>query len=353
MKINREDFQTLGGKHDISEDTLDQFWNDLESKNNSGLNIPNLAYYLGAMVIISAMAWYLTKAWVDASGLSITIMGAVYFVIFAVAGHFLYRKDSLKIPGGLLLTVAVSVIPLLVFGIERLTGLWPESRWGHADYQSLIDNSWIIIEVATVSVGLVFILKYRFPFLTLPVALALWYLSMDLAPLIFGDPVSELRQKAWTSIVFGLVTLFSAYLIDRRTNKDFAFWGYLFGLMAFWGGMTVMDSDSETGKLVYCLINLALMFVSVFLQRRVFLVFGAMGLFYYLGYLSYNVFEDSMIFPIVLTMIGLLIIGLGIFYHQKRDQIDAGLQKLIPDGLKRFAPRNRLSDEGKSGGDRQ
>jgi hypothetical protein len=74
--------------------------------------------------------------------------------------------------------------------------------------------------------------------------------------------------------------------------------------MAFWGGLSLMESDSELRKLLYCLINLGLMFVAVFLERRAFLVFGAMGVFGYLGHLSYSIFKNSMLFPLALTLIG-------------------------------------------------
>lgn len=342
MKITKEEFQTVGKQHELSEETLNRFWSDLESRNTSGLNVPNLAYYLGAMVIISAMGWFMTEAWDDESGWAITLLGGLYFGIFALAGHFMYRKSQLKIPGGLLLTVAVSVVPLLVYGIEEVTGFWPDSQIGYGKYHSKIDSSWIIMEVVTFLVGVAFLLKYRFTFLTFPVTLALWYMSMDLAPLILGNSYRGWEQRAWISLGFGLVMLIATYFIDRRTKQDFAFWGYLFGLMAFWGGMSSLHNDGETGKFIYCLINLGLMFVAVFLQRRVFLVFGAIGIFLYLGYLANRVFEDSLLFPIFLTILGLSIIMLGVLYHSKRNQIDAWMQKMIPDSVKRFAPGNRI-----------
>ena len=77
-----------------------------------------------------------------------------------------------------------------------------------------------------------------------------------------------------------------AYWIDQRTSEDYSSWGYLFGLLAFWGGLSLMESGNQWNKFLYCLINVALMLLSVLLQRRVFIVFGALGVFGYLGYLS-------------------------------------------------------------------
>jgi CHASE2 domain-containing sensor protein len=54
------------------------------------------------------------------------------------------------------------------------------------------------------------------------------------------------------------------------------------------------------------------------LRRPVFMVFGAMGVAAYLGYLSYEVFADSLLFPLVVTLIGLGVIGLGLLYQKRR-----------------------------------
>jgi hypothetical protein len=101
------------------------------------------------------------------------------------------------------------------------------------------------------------------------------------------------HERLWISLWFGLLILLASYFADRRTREDFAFWGNLFGLMAFWGGMSLMESDSEWRKFLYCIINVALILLAVFLKRRVFVVFGACGVFGYLGYLSYAVHSFS------------------------------------------------------------
>ena len=87
------------------------------------------------------------------------------------------------------------------------------------------------------------------------------------------------------AVWFGLAVLLIAYLVDLRSRagQDFAFWGYVFGLMAFWGGLSSMESGNEWTKLAYCLINVGLIGLSVLLSRRVFAVFGAFGVLGYSG----------------------------------------------------------------------
>jgi ABC-type molybdate transport system permease subunit len=135
--------------------------------------------------------------------------------------------------------------------------------------------------------------------------------------------------------------LLVAFCIDERSEEDYAFWGYFFGLLAFWGGLSLMESGSEWGKALYCLINVGLMLLSVLLQRRVFMVFGAMGVFGYLGYLSYDVFKDSLMFPFALSFLGVLIIALGIWYQRRREAIEQVVLGLVPASVQAILPKTR------------
>ena len=153
--------------------------------------------------------------------------------------------------------------------------------------------------------------------------------SHKMENLIFGSPL------AWC------ITR-SAYLVDiriRRRDGDFAFWLYLFGLMAFWFGITFMGNGSEFQKFIYCLINLGLMLLSVILGRKVFMVFGAIGVFGYLSHLAYSVFEDSLLFPFALTALGILIIYLGVLYQRQSRNLERLFEGLLPQGVRQFFPR--------------
>jgi hypothetical protein len=177
--------------------------------------------------------------------------------------------------------------------------------------------------------------RYRLPFLVMPVAVTLWYMSMDLAPFLFDAEVGWEARKL-VSLWFGLLMVLLAFWVDIRARfeKDFAFWLYLFGVLAFWGGLSLMNSDSELGRFMYLCINVALIVVGAVLSRRVFAVFGGLGIASYLGYLAYRVFSDSLLFPFVLTVIGLAIIYLGILWQRHEAKLSAGLRASLPGALR-------------------
>jgi hypothetical protein len=110
----------------------------------------------------------------------------------------------------------------------------------------------------------------------------------------------------------------------------------VFGVMAFWGGLTSMDSHSELGKLAYCGINVLLIAVGAALSRRVFAAFGGIGVALYLGHLSHTVFRDSLLFPVALSGIGFGVIWLGVKWQRHEAAIGRWGRAFLPAGARAF-----------------
>lgn len=282
---------------------------------SKGFNLVTVAYYFGAMLMITACAWFLGDKW-DALGSSgILVTTVIYFILAAALGWWL-RNRGFPIGGGLLITVAVCLVPLITYTIQDIAGLWPTTDPGeYEDYYTYIHGSLIVMELATIVAASIALWFTRFGFLTAPLAFSFWFFSMDVAALILGDATLEGNGRAWISVIVGLITMGIGYFLDRTLNKpeesrseDYAFWCYLFGLMAFWGGLTSMNSDSEFNKAIYAVINIGLIGIAIKLKRTVFLVFGAIGIHAYLGHLAYRVFQNSFLFPFVLAFLGLSLI---------------------------------------------
>src|SRR5216110_1507117 len=70
-----------------------------------GLNLVTVAYYFGAMLMISACAWFLGDKWDSLGSVGVLITSTIYFVIAAGVGWWL-RGKGYVVGGGLLITVA-------------------------------------------------------------------------------------------------------------------------------------------------------------------------------------------------------------------------------------------------------
>src|SRR5207244_2586927 len=140
------------------------------------------------LIVIGAMGWFMTEAWERFGGGGIFLIAVAYATGFVLAGRVLWKRERL-IPGGLLVTMAVCTTPLAIYGLERWIGIWPAEDPGpYTRFHPFIHASWLLMEAGTIAAGCVALRFVRFPFLTAPVAYALWYMSMDLTPLLFGRP---------------------------------------------------------------------------------------------------------------------------------------------------------------------
>ena len=304
-------------------------------------DMAHLLWYAGALIVMGAMGLFSTLAFSSMGGGALTATAVVYAILFTIAGHHLWYVRNLRIPGGLLIAIAVSMAPLAVYGIQEAYGMWGQfGRPGTVhDFYVWIKGSWVFMELAAIVAAVIALRFYPFPFIVMIIAFALWFMSMDLTPWFFGRAEFIFGEKSIVSLWFGLAVLVVAYLVDRRERSgDFAFWLHLFGMIAFWGGLTSTGGGGELGKLVYALINVGLLLMSVLLGRRVYAVFGTLGIAMYLGHLSYEVFKDSLMFPFALSLIGIAIIALGLLYHRNQAALTAWVERNIPDALRRLRP---------------
>ncbi len=174
--------------------------------------------------------------------------------------------------------------------------------------------------------GLLAIKVVPFSFLTAPITFATWAMAtLDIAGLIWNSPSAF--QETLVTVLFGSAMVSISVVLDRKNyQQDFAFWGYIFGGLALWGGLTYYffscDGWDSTcvlygpWRIAYGLISTGLMVVAVFLNRQVFVVYGGFGVAIYLFWIVDRLFSDSWAFPIVLTLVGLLIIYSGIKIQQ-------------------------------------
>ena len=301
----------------------------------------SILWYAGALIVIGAMGMFSTLAFSQMGGTALTITAVVYAALFMAAGHYLWSVKNLRTPGGLLIAIAVSMTPLAVYGIQDSYDLW--SKFGKPgtvrDFYVWIKGSWIFMEVAAIAAATLALRFYRFPFIVVIVAFALWFMSMDIVPWITDSLSKDFETQRQVSIWFGPGMIMSAVVVNaRQRTGDFAFWLYLFGVMTFWGAITASSSTPVLAKVLYCAMNVGFLGLAIILGRRVFAVFGTMGLALSLVNFSQTVFGDSLLFPFALSLIGVGIIALGLYYYRHQDAVARWIDERLPAPLKRLRP---------------
>jgi len=319
MKISEKELERAVVGAGLSPDQSHAIWRELQvtPQSEGHFEPAHVGYFFGALLVIGAMGWFITEGWDSFPGWKLTTIATGYAVVFVLGARQLWNRSLFKVPGGLLATIAVCMTPLAIYGVERQLGWWPAASPGsYFNFHPFIHASWILMEIGTVLAGIVALRWFRFPFLTAPIVYALWYMSMDATAYWFGENEWQWHDRCLISAVFGAVTLLVSYWIDGRSDLDFSYWGYLFGLLMFTGGLSGMETGSELAKAGYCLVHLGLIFVSLLLRRKVFLVFGALGVFGYLCNEAYTYFRYSVAFPFLLTLIGIGLIAAAMLYKK-------------------------------------
>ncbi|MDB5618415.1 hypothetical protein [Tardiphaga sp.] len=312
--------------------------------NGPKFDIVHLLWYAGALVVISAMGLFSTLAFSQMGGQALTATALIYAGLFWAAGHYLWTAKKLRTPGGLLIAVAVAMTPLAVYGLQDAWGAWTEfgKPAQMRDFYQWIKGSFVFMELATIAAAIVALYFYRFPFIVFIMAVALWFLSMDVVPWIAGTSYGNWELSRKVSIWFGLGILVAAVIVNlRQRGGDFAFWLYLFGVLTFWGGITSSSNGTALDKALYCALNIGFLILAVALSRRVFAVFGTIGIAIYLGDLADKLFKDSILFPFALSLIGIGIIALGLYVHRKQHVISAWVEAQLPESLLRLRAEQR------------
>lgn len=326
MKINKPQFIDAASQVGISSEKIEAFWKKLEETQPSVL--PQYLFYFGAMLILSTMLWFMSVGFELFGAKGIFFLALIYAIIFVLLGHQLWQKQ-LKIPAGLLITLAVCMGSLALYSFMVIYNLWP----GEAFYDFSL-NRRIVIQIGTIFLGSIALYFYPFHFLIVPILLSAWLLVNDL--LLFWRADYTWKQESWVSLFFGLALIVLSLFLERYKKREFAFWTILFGTIIFWIGLNGVAWDSAGAMFIYLLVNLAMILFYFLIRRNVLMIFGTLGVFLYLTYLAYDIFENNILFPFALTIIGLAIIYIGIQLQKNADRIEAALIKILPKKMRSF-----------------
>jgi hypothetical protein len=325
----------------------------LRRQSPSGAAVPrfdltHVLWYAGALIIIGAMGLFTNEAFNQMGGWALAACGAIYAAVLWAIGHRLWKSPALRVPAGLLVAGAVSMVPLIIYGVQDALDLWKYAQGDPGQYKNFfpyVHGSWLYMEIGAILAAVIAVWRYPFSFILLIAAVALWFMSMDLALWFTRTPEGyydwEIRRQV--SMWLGIAMIAAAWAIDvvrSSDGPDYPFWIHIFGVMAFWGGLTMTEGGTELQKFLYCLVNVGLVGLSVFLNRRVYAVFGALGIATYLGYLSYEVFKNVILFSFALSAIGLAVIGLGLLLNRNRARIASAMDRMLPEQLRWLRPEH-------------
>jgi hypothetical protein len=283
-----------------------------------GLNFVSLAYYFGGFMILLAYTIFMGLQWESLEFTGQIAISLFTIVVLWAIGYFLQRS-GFRIAGGLLIFAGTGIVPLFVFTVQRALGIWPDDQtYAYMEFYRIVAQTWILLELISIGVAVIVIWRVRFTLISLLIAFWTWFLSMDITRWVSQSDYwtwSDREQIVSTMIGVGMLGL--GVWLQRRTKQDYSFWFYLFGHIIVLSHLSALTLNREGFLgIVYLAVYLSFVVASVWLQRRVFLVFGAIGCYSYLSYLAFRVFEGALGFVFALGVIGLLIVLTAVGYQK-------------------------------------
>ncbi|MDG3085814.1 hypothetical protein P7F88_06775 [Vibrio hannami] len=231
MNINRSTLKKATDKGIITAEQAKALCIFIESEqqNTAQFTFTHLLYYFGALIAIGAMTLLMNLGWSSFGGLGILLFSLIYAAIGLYLANS-FNNKGLRVPSGLCATFIICLTPLAVFGLQDWLGLWPEGV-DYREYHRVIEWHWIYMELSTLVVSALIFVRFRYPFMLMPVAITLWYMAMDVAVMIVG-PDAEWQTRKLITMYGGLLMTAFALLVDYKTrdSDDYAFWLYLWSV---------------------------------------------------------------------------------------------------------------------------
>lgn len=284
------------------------------------LDVGSIVMYIGAFLILFALTIFIGSAWDDMSRFA-----QFAWALVAVGGlwslGWLVRSRLSAVTGGnLLIFAGTGAVPLLVYTVQRLAGWWPDdSARDYEDFYDRILAVWIVMELVSILVALAVIVRIRFPLIMLLIGFWTWFLSMDLARWISGDEKWRWHEREhWIGAALGVVLAGAAAYLFWTGRRPYGMWLALFANLVWYGhlGSLALDHEATVARLLFPLLAIVAIIASVWLQARVYLVFGALALYSWVAYLVFDVFGSGLGVTFALVVIGVFIVLTGVLYQR-------------------------------------
>ncbi|MGQ0650081.1 MAG: DUF2157 domain-containing protein [Gemmatimonadaceae bacterium] len=295
------------------------------AERSRGLTGVNVAYAIGALLVLFAFAWFLVSRWATLGPWGVLAVVAGYAAVLVGTGWQLGRIGFPR-AAGLAFMLSVTLAPLVAWSILTLVGEWPplEPNEITRHYRPWMATRYLVLDLSTILVALLVWRKRRFPALIFPIAVALWWTWFHLSELVeLGMDMESYRE--WIMLGCGLALLAMADMMERWQRRtgvreregDYAGALWYVGLLGFTFAYVMIWEDSNDWKHLMPFVSAGLIALSLATRRRGFVAVGVLGVFGYLAYLASDVFKTGAAFPLVLATLGVLTI-LSTVWLQRR-----------------------------------
>ncbi|OGX24548.1 MAG: hypothetical protein A3D10_08335 [Omnitrophica WOR_2 bacterium RIFCSPHIGHO2_02_FULL_48_11] len=163
-----------------------------------------------------------------------------------------------------------------------------------------------------------YIFLRKIVFMIFSISFGTWLFFSFSTYLIDGNPALDTwRVAGYRCLIAALTYIFLGYYWRERESKVLSDWLYGFGVMGFLGAALALGGWSPQQNIFWELIFpglvFGIIFLSVYLKNKSFLVFGALYLMAYIIKITSEYFSQSLGWPLALVLAGFMLMGIGYF----------------------------------------
>jgi hypothetical protein len=286
--------------------------------------------YIGVFLVLVASIVFVALGWNDMGKTEQMMWGTLAVAMPWIGGTFLRRSGQPLAEHGSDVLMAVGSLALIMFTytFANLVGWWPErsTRQANLDREQEI---LLIGQVASVAASAWFAFRFQAAWMLAISGLVGW-LAWSQAIERFWRDDRATDTDLWKMALYGVALIVFGLIIDRLAWRQHAFVLLFVGLVVaflFLGIDAYDDALGPTGLLFLAMAFVAIV-LSAFTEFRVFLIFGALGLYGWLSALVVETFGGSRPVAFGLILLGALIVALGLLWqsrlgdwvHHRRDR---------------------------------
>jgi hypothetical protein len=219
--------------------------------------------YTGAFVVLVAgvglLSWLASE---HSDGAFFGWSALVFFVLAVVAIGFEVAGE--RVTAGLFAFVSLIMFSIFVGSFEDLIGILDA---GDAPFEGF---RWglLLFDLVIITASLILLGRFRFPLLVLPAVFMSWFFLVDLVS-GGGD---------WSAVV-SIIVGFFLMLVGAGADRTYGFWIHFVAALAMGGGFIYLWNGSTWEWILIGLIALVFFLLAGGLDRSIYAVLGAIGLF--------------------------------------------------------------------------
>ncbi len=318
-KTTLENIQSLIQEGQLTkEELLDVYRNTVKGGTQESLNrqsrISNILYYIGGAIVFLGICIFVGTNWGslnDATKIMATLGSSVAMYIAAtLVGQ---SKDLNKVSDAFHFLSAL-VAPLGIFITLDIAGVDKNTAGIHSAIAAVL----LAVQVGS------YLLDKRNVFVVFMVIFGTWLFFSFTTFLMGGRPFSNWDFIKYRWLIAGLSYLFLGFSFTDTDKKGLSPWLYGFGVVSFLTAALCLGGYSPNQNVFWELLfpglAFGVIFLSVYMKVRSFLVFGTMYLMFYILKITNEYFTSGFGWALSLIFVGFALIGVGYlaFYLNKK-----------------------------------